>query len=100
MAWARAATPGNTVNPMVVSGTQQARDRAVAKAAKVVRNHEGGTSTTPGEVGPKRRRLVGLAGGRAARWSDGGAVFDVTVKVVQASWGLTDREMRSRTRST
>jgi hypothetical protein len=53
-----------------------------------------------GSAAPKSARFVGWAGGRAERWSDGGAVFDVTVKVVQLPRELADREMRSRTRST
>jgi hypothetical protein len=51
------------MNPMTGSGTQQARRPGAEKTGEVVRNHEVGTSSTPGRVLPKgaRRSVLGLS---------------------------------------
>jgi hypothetical protein len=61
MAWAHVRSPRNPVNPMVVGGMQQARRRTVAKAVKVVRNHEGGTCAA---LAVPRRSRPDSSGGR------------------------------------
>lgn len=64
------------MNPRVGSGMQQAHEPPVEEAVAVVRNHEDGTSTARGSVGPKAadgatRTPPGVDTGRSCRWRGG-----------------------------
>jgi hypothetical protein len=55
------------MNPRVGSGMQQAHEPPVEEAVAVVRNHEDGTSTTRGSVGPKAAEGQPFAAGSGHR---------------------------------